>query len=98
MMFAIDEINRDMDILPGIKLGYKIYNDCGSTDILRAAMTLVNGLEQSKTGSNCNKTVQAIIGHSGSTPTMSFAKIVGRFHIPVVSYIFSLLVLMYSQL
>ncbi|XP_067245194.1 extracellular calcium-sensing receptor-like [Chanodichthys erythropterus] len=86
MMFAIDEINRDMEILPGIKLGYKIYNDCGSTDILRAAMTLVNGLEQSKTGSNCNKTVQAIIGHSGSTPTMSFAKIVGRFHIPVISH------------
>ncbi|XDV29274.1 hypothetical protein PO909_032411 [Leuciscus waleckii] len=88
MMFAIDEINRDTDILPGIKLGYKIYNDCGSTDILRAAMTLVNGLEQSKTGANCTKTqtVLAIIGHSGSTPTMSFAKIVGRFNIPVISH------------
>ncbi|XP_016104779.1 extracellular calcium-sensing receptor [Sinocyclocheilus grahami] len=88
MMFAIDEINRDTDIIPGIKLGYKIYNDCGSTDILRAVMTLVNGLDQSETGANCTKppTVQAIIGHSGSTPTMSFAKIVGRFHIPVISH------------
>lgn len=94
MMFAIEEINKDTDILPGLKLGYKIYNDCGSTDILRAAMTLVNGLEQSKTGENCTKTqtVLAIIGHSGSTPTMSFAKIVGRFNIPVVNYIFSLLI------
>ncbi|XP_067275513.1 extracellular calcium-sensing receptor-like [Pseudorasbora parva] len=88
MMFAIDEINRGTDILPGIKLGYKIFNDCGSTDILRAAMALVNGLEPSKTAANCTKTqtVQAIIGHSGSTPTMSFAKIVGRFHIPVISH------------
>ncbi|XP_059362231.1 extracellular calcium-sensing receptor-like [Carassius carassius] len=88
MMFAIDEINRDRDILPGIKLGYKIYNECGSTDILRAVMTLVNSLDQSKKGANCTKppTVQAIIGHSGSTPTMSFAKIVGRFHIPVISH------------
>ncbi|XP_042611591.1 extracellular calcium-sensing receptor-like [Cyprinus carpio] len=88
MMFAIDEINRDTDILPGIKLGFKIYNDCGSTDILMAVMTLVNGLDQSETGANCTKppTVQAIIGHSGSTPTMSFAKIVGRFHIPVISH------------
>ncbi|XP_026142656.1 extracellular calcium-sensing receptor-like [Carassius auratus] len=85
MMFAIDEINRDRDILPGIKLGYKIYNECGSTDILRAVMTLVNSLDQSEKGANCTKppTVQAIIGHSGSTPTMSFAKIVGRFHIPI---------------
>uniref|UniRef100_A0A671PRC9 Extracellular calcium-sensing receptor-like n=1 Tax=Sinocyclocheilus anshuiensis TaxID=1608454 RepID=A0A671PRC9_9TELE len=55
MMFAIDEINRDTDIIPGIKLGYKIYNDCGSTDILRAVMTLVNGLDQSETGANCTK-------------------------------------------
>ncbi len=89
-MFAIDEINRDTDVLPGIKLGYTIYNVCGSTDILRAVMTLLNGLDKSETGANCTKppTVQAIIGHSGSTPTMSFAKIVGRFHIPVVSYVF----------
>ncbi|XP_043119912.1 extracellular calcium-sensing receptor-like [Puntigrus tetrazona] len=88
LMFAIDEINRRTDILPGIKLGYKIYNDCGSTDILRAVMALVNGLDRSETGANCTKprTVQAIIGHSGSTPTMSFAKIVGRFHIPVISH------------
>lgn len=90
LMFAIDEINRDAYILPGIKMGYKIFNDCGSNNILGAAMALVNGLEQSETGANCSKpqTVQAIIGHSGSTPTMSFAKIVGQFHIPVVSCVF----------
>lgn len=88
MIFAIDEINKATDILPGVKLGYKIYNECGSTDILRAAMALVNGVEQSQKSGNCTKpqTVQAIIGHSGSTPTMSFARIVGRFSIPVVIY------------
>lgn len=86
MMFAIDEINKATDILPGVTLGYKIYNECGSTDILRAAMALLNGVEQSQESENCTKpqTVQAIIGHSGSTPTMSFARIVGRFYIPVV--------------
>ncbi|XP_051512058.1 extracellular calcium-sensing receptor-like [Myxocyprinus asiaticus] len=88
MMFAVDEINRDPDILPGVTLGYKIYNDCGSTNILRAAMTLVSGVEQSETEASCPKpqTVQAIIGHSGSTPTMSIARIVGRFNIPVISH------------
>ncbi|KAA0714824.1 Vomeronasal type-2 receptor 1 [Triplophysa tibetana] len=85
MMFAIDKINKATDILPGVTLGYKIYNECGSTDILRAAMALINGVEQSQISENCTKpqTVQAIIGHSGSTPTMSFARIVGRFYIPV---------------
>ncbi|KAI7802227.1 putative extracellular calcium-sensing receptor-like [Triplophysa rosa] len=88
MMFAIDEINKATDILPGVTLGYMIYNKCGSTDILRAAMTLVNGVEKSQISENCTKpqTVQAIIGHSGSTPTMSFARIVGRFYIPVISH------------
>lgn len=88
MMFAIDKINKATDILPGVTLGYKIYNECGSTDILRAGMALINGVEQSQISENCTKpqTVQAIIGHSGSTPTMSFARIVGRFYIPVVRY------------
>ncbi|XP_065134792.2 extracellular calcium-sensing receptor [Paramisgurnus dabryanus] len=86
MMFAIEEINKDTDILPGVTLGYKIYNNCGSTDILRAAMALVSGVEQSQTDAYCTKPVRAIIGHSGSTPTMSFAKIVGRFNIPVISH------------
>uniref|UniRef100_A0A8C5B8Y5 G-protein coupled receptors family 3 profile domain-containing protein n=1 Tax=Gadus morhua TaxID=8049 RepID=A0A8C5B8Y5_GADMO len=30
MLFAIEEINNSTDILPGIKLGYKLYDLCGS--------------------------------------------------------------------
>lgn len=87
MIFAINEINKNPHLLPHFKLGYKIYDNCGTMDILRAALSLVSGLEGEVTDGNCSKTetVQAILGHSGSRPTIAFAQVVGRFQIPVVS-------------
>lgn len=87
MIFAIDEINNNPDMLPNVKLGYKIYNNCGTMDILRAALALASGLKRNISDKNCTEmeTVQAILGHSGSRPTIAFAPVVGSFHIPVVS-------------
>lgn len=87
MIFAVKEINRNPDLLPNLKLGYKIYDACGTMDIMRAALALVSGLENEISNENCTKTetIQAILGHSGSGPTIAFAQVVGRFHIPVVS-------------
>ncbi|XP_042372500.1 extracellular calcium-sensing receptor-like, partial [Plectropomus leopardus] len=88
VIFAINEINKNPDMLPGVKLGYKIYGNCGTMDILRAALALVSGLEREVHEDNCTKTesVQAILGHSGSRPTIAFAQVVGRFHVPVLSH------------
>lgn len=87
MIYAINEINKNPDMLPNFKLGYKIYGNCGTMDILRAALALVSGLQKEVSDENCIKTetVQAILGHSGSSPTIAFAQVVGRFQIPVVS-------------
>lgn len=87
MIFAIHEINKNPEILPDVKLGYKIYDNCGTMDILRAALALVSGQRGEISDNSCTKseTVQAILGHSGSGPTIAFEQVVGRFHIPVVS-------------
>lgn len=87
MIFAISEINKNPEMLPNVKLGYKIYDNCGTMDILRAALTLVSGLRGEVTDDNCMRaeTAQVILGHSGSRPTIAFEQVVGRFHIPVVS-------------
>ena len=87
MIFAINEINKNPGILNGVKLGYKIYDDCGTMDVLRAALALVNGQRSELIEKDCTRseTVQAILGHSGSRPTIPIAQTVGRFHVPVVS-------------
>ncbi|XP_060780464.1 extracellular calcium-sensing receptor-like [Neoarius graeffei] len=88
MVFAIEEINNRTDILPGINLGYKIYDTCGSVEMsTRASLSLVNG-QKNTTLVSCSKpeTVQAIIGQSSSTPTIAISATVGPLHIPVVSH------------
>ncbi|XP_063348575.1 extracellular calcium-sensing receptor-like [Pelmatolapia mariae] len=86
MIFAINEINKNPHMLSNIKLGYKIYDNCGTMDILRAALTLLSGLNRQLGEDTCTETVQAILGHSGSSPTIAFAQVVGRFQIPVISH------------
>ena len=87
MIFAIDEVNQSPDLLPHRTLGYKIYNACGMSNIMKSAIDLANGQRTQIYEGNCTKseTTQAVLGHSASTPTMGFARIIGRFRIPVVN-------------
>ncbi|XP_072557253.1 extracellular calcium-sensing receptor-like [Paramormyrops kingsleyae] len=90
MIFTIEEINNRTDILPGLTLGYKIYDTCASvTFSVRSAMALMNGYEESLSDTSCSRptAVQAIIGESGSTDTIAVASSVRPFLIPVISHL-----------
>ncbi|KAL7870267.1 hypothetical protein SRHO_G00077640 [Serrasalmus rhombeus] len=89
LIYAIEEINDNSSLLPGISLGYKIYDSCSSTAIgVRMAMALVNGNENAVLEEPCTKPaqVQAIVGETYSSVSMAIANSIGPFSIPVISH------------
>uniref|UniRef100_A0AAY5F581 G-protein coupled receptors family 3 profile domain-containing protein n=1 Tax=Electrophorus electricus TaxID=8005 RepID=A0AAY5F581_ELEEL len=87
LMFAIEEINNNSSLLPGVSLGYKIYDACTSKAVgVQVAMALVNGNENSVSNKPCTKPaqVQAIIGESFSSVSMAVVMNIGPFSIPLV--------------
>ncbi|XP_014835889.1 PREDICTED: vomeronasal type-2 receptor 1-like [Poecilia mexicana] len=90
MIFAIEEINNSTELLPGVKLGYRLYDSCVSVPVsVHVAFQLANGPDpvfyQDR---NCSQSgvVVAAVGDSGSTPSISMSRIMGPFNIPLVSH------------
>uniref|UniRef100_A0A8C9SBL9 G-protein coupled receptors family 3 profile domain-containing protein n=1 Tax=Scleropages formosus TaxID=113540 RepID=A0A8C9SBL9_SCLFO len=90
MTFAIEEINNSTELLPGIRLGYQIHDSCASVSVAtRATFQLINGLDPIfSLSASCSKssTVFAIVGESGSTPSIAMARVLSPFVIPQVGW------------
>nr|XP_033486333.1 extracellular calcium-sensing receptor-like [Epinephelus lanceolatus] len=102
MAFAVEEINRNSTLLPGVKLGYRILDSCARYPwALQVALSLVGGDTQS-----CNFTasvphseqpgetagvqpVPLLIGPGTSTTTIILSRILGPLSVPVISYLAS---------
>ena len=92
MVYAIEEINNSTELLPGIKLGYQIQDSWASVALaMHVTFQLSNGLDPVfYTSENCSQSgmVMAIVGETGSTPSISMSRIVGSFDIPQVNIFF----------
>uniref|UniRef100_A0AAQ6IB42 G-protein coupled receptors family 3 profile domain-containing protein n=1 Tax=Anabas testudineus TaxID=64144 RepID=A0AAQ6IB42_ANATE len=88
MIFAIEEINNSTKLLPGIRLGYQIHDSCASVPMaVKVAFQLTNGLDHVfYTCDNCSQSgmVMAIVGASGSTPSISMSRVIGSFNVPQI--------------
>ncbi|XP_071353340.1 extracellular calcium-sensing receptor-like [Trachinotus anak] len=83
VIFTVEEINRDTKLLPGVSLGYKLYNGCGSENLIRAAVEAINGGDSK----GCNGRIQALLGHSSSGVSEDINIILSSLSIPQVSHL-----------
>ncbi|XP_070826713.1 extracellular calcium-sensing receptor-like [Chaetodon trifascialis] len=90
MAFAIDEINRNSNLLPNVTLGYSLYDNCGKLGIgFHAALLLASGQEeQFILEDTCAGTppVLGIVGDSSSTRSIAISTVFGLYRVPMVSY------------
>ncbi|KAJ8367808.1 hypothetical protein SKAU_G00078360 [Synaphobranchus kaupii] len=89
MIFAVEEINRNPQLLPNLTLGYALADTClAEGAALSAALRLVTGKDRVVTGSGCGRTpkVPVIVGDSRSSSSIVIARTLGVFSIPMVSY------------
>jgi len=85
MMFTVEEINRDNVLLPGVSLGYKVYNGCGTENLIRAAIEAVNGDDSQ----GCSGQTLAVLGHSSSGVSDDINTILSSLSVPQVRTFFS---------
>ncbi|XP_073510938.1 extracellular calcium-sensing receptor-like [Phyllobates terribilis] len=88
-VFAVEEINKNPDLLPNITLGFQIYDTC--TVVRRAAegtLWMLSGGEPSVPNYRCGEeiTLAGVVGDSASTRSILMAQILGLYRYPQISY------------
>ncbi|KAM3616125.1 uncharacterized protein V6R79_012714 [Siganus canaliculatus] len=90
MAFAIDEINKNSNLLPNVTLGYSLYDNCATLVVgFSAALSLASGHEeQFLLQPSCfgSPPVLGIVGDSFSTFSIATSDVIGLFKLPIVSY------------
>ncbi|XP_068172336.1 taste receptor type 1 member 3 [Antennarius striatus] len=92
MKYAVDEINANPILLPGIKLGYEIYDTCRqSAVIMKPTLSFLTAKSKNVLSVECNYTnyetrVTAVIGPYSSEMVSVVGKLLGFFLMPQISY------------
>ncbi|XP_029288187.1 taste receptor type 1 member 3 [Cottoperca gobio] len=92
MKYAVDEINANQILLPGMKLGYEIYDTCRqSAVIVKPTMSFLTAKSNKVLSVECNYTnyetsISAIIGPLSSEMVSVIGKLLGFFLMPQVSF------------
>ncbi len=92
MKYAVDEINANQILLPGIKLGYQIYDTCKqSAIVVKRTISFLTEKSNKTLSVECNYTnheprVSAVIGPDSSEMVSVIGKLLGFFLMPQVRF------------
>ncbi|XP_061584539.1 taste receptor type 1 member 3 [Cololabis saira] len=92
MKYAVDEINGNPSLLPGVKLGYEIYDTAGNSSVVvKPSMSFLTAKSTNTLSVKCNYTnyetsVAAVIGPETSEMVSVIGKLLGFFLMPQISY------------
>ncbi|XP_054650564.1 extracellular calcium-sensing receptor-like [Dunckerocampus dactyliophorus] len=85
MVFAVEEINQDPTLLPGVNLGYHIRDSCALHPwATQAALSLVSG--DSGSCNPADDSVPLIIGGASSKTAMILSRVLSPLSVPLMSY------------
>nr|XP_028587193.1 vomeronasal type-2 receptor 1-like [Podarcis muralis] len=96
MIHAINVINKDEDLLPGIKLGYQIYDTCYTmSKTVENSLAFLTGQNETTPVFRCSTgaPLAAVVGAGGSTLSIASSRILGLYYFPQVGYASSSLLL-----
>ncbi|XP_068598905.1 taste receptor type 1 member 3 [Brachionichthys hirsutus] len=92
MKYAVDEINANPVLLPGIKLGYEIHDTCRQSAVIaKATLSFLTAKSDNVLPVKCNYTnyetiVSAVIGPYSSEMVSVVGKLLGFFLMPQISF------------
>uniref|UniRef100_A0A8C5MP55 G-protein coupled receptors family 3 profile domain-containing protein n=1 Tax=Leptobrachium leishanense TaxID=445787 RepID=A0A8C5MP55_9ANUR len=87
--FAVDEINKNSEILPNITLGFRAYDSCALLQYdLEGALQILTGLNRHIPNYRCSSGVplSSIIGSTFSTHSVTLAYVLGIYKFPQISH------------
>ncbi|XP_070703451.1 taste receptor type 1 member 3 [Pempheris klunzingeri] len=92
MKYAVDEVNANQALLPGIKLGYEIYDTCRNPAVvMRPTISFLTAKSKKALSVECNYTnfetsISAVIGPYSSEMVSVIGKLLGFFLMPQISF------------
>ncbi|XP_031754154.1 extracellular calcium-sensing receptor-like [Xenopus tropicalis] len=89
LIFAVEEINSDPELLPNITLGFQTFDTCNNVrGAAQGTLLMLSGGNEIVPNYNCHlgAPLVGIIGESGSTRSILMAQILGLYRYPQISY------------
>ena len=81
MLFAIDQINNDMSLLPNLTIGYDVRDTCNDDRI-----GFIEALNIILDSDNSSSSFLGIVGPAADHVTRTIASLFGLYEIPIISY------------